>query len=106
MREFHAADFLRALEDDCASSETEGKQFEADPSILGPLLSSAWRELTLLAIHYEALKDRFWQVYKSDGSKWRVCSAPVSSEAWMARSLASTAPRRPSTRRYCDARSE
>ena len=80
MREFHAADFLRALEDACASSETKGKQFEADPCILGPLLSSAWRELNLLAIHYEALRDRFWQVHEADDSKWRVCSARVSSE--------------------------
>ena len=80
MREFAAADFLHALEDACVSSETEGKQFEADPSILGPLLSSAWRELTLLSIHYEALKDRFWQVHKAHDAKWRVCSAEVSSE--------------------------
>ena len=80
MREFDAAEFLRALEDACASSETDGKQFEADPSVLGPLLSSAWRELTLLSIHYEARRDQFWQVHEADDSKWRVCSAQVSSE--------------------------
>lgn len=80
MNEFDAAGFLRALENACASSETDGKQFEADPSVLGPLLSSAWRELTLLSIHYEALKDRFWQVHEAGDSKWRVCSAQVSSE--------------------------
>ena len=80
MREFDAADFLRALEDACASSETKGKQFEADPSVLGPLLCSTSRELTLISSHYAALKDRFWQVHQSDDSKWRVCSARVSSE--------------------------
>ncbi len=80
MREFDAADFLRALEDACASSETEGKQFEADPSILGPLLLGVQKELTLLTLRYEALKNHFWQVRKSDDSKWRVYSAEVSFE--------------------------
>ena len=80
MKEFHAGDFLRDLVDDCASSEREGKQFAADPSILGPLLCSISRELTLLTVRYEALRNNFWQVRRSDDSKWRVYSAAVSLE--------------------------
>ena len=80
MKEFHAGDFLRDLVDHCASSEAEGKQFAAAPSILGPLLPSAWRELLLITLRYEALKKQFWQVRKSDDSKWRVYSAEVSLE--------------------------
>ena len=80
MRTFNANDFLNALIDDVASSERAGKQFAADPSILGPLLCSTSRELTLLTLRYEALKNNFWQVRKSDDSKWRVYSAAVSVE--------------------------
>ncbi len=80
MREFRAADFLRDLVDDCASSEREGQKFEADPSILGPLLLGVQKELTLLSLRYDALKKRSWQVRKSDDSKWRVYSAAVSLE--------------------------
>ncbi len=75
MKEFHAGVFLRDLVDDCASSEREGKQFAADPSKLGPLLLSVQKELTLIALRYDALKKRFWQVRKGDDSKWRVYSA-------------------------------
>ena len=60
MKQFNAIDFLRALVDDVASSERAGKQFAADPSILGPLLCSTSRELTLLTLRYEALKNSFW----------------------------------------------
>ncbi len=81
MKKFNAVDFLRDLVNDCASSEREGKQFAADPSKLGPLLQSTWREFTLLTLRYEALHERLWQVHQSDDSKWRVCSAQVSSEA-------------------------
>ncbi len=80
MKKFTANDFLSALIDDVASSERAGKKFEADAAILGPLLCSTSRELTLLSLRYEALKNRFWQVRKGDDSKWRVCSAEVSSE--------------------------
>ncbi len=80
MKKFNAVDFLRALVDDVASSEREGKQFAADPSILGPLLLSVQEELTVLALRHDALKNRFWQMRKGDDSKWRVCSAEVSSE--------------------------
>ncbi len=64
MKKFNAVDFLRALVDDVASSEREGKQFAADPSILGPLLLSVQQELTVLTRRYEALKNEFWQVRK------------------------------------------
>ncbi len=77
MKQFNAIDFLRHLVDDVASSAREGKQFAADPSILGPLLCSTSRELTLLSSHNEALKDRFWQVRQSDDLKWRVCSPEI-----------------------------
>ncbi len=80
MKQFHAGDFLRDLVDDVASSERAGKKFEADAAILGPLLCSTSRELLLLTLRYDALKKRFWQVRKCDDSKWRVCSAEVSSE--------------------------
>ena len=80
MTQFHAINFLRDLIDDVASSAREGKQFAADPSILGPLLLGAQKELTVLALRYDALKNRFWQVRKDYGSKWRVYSAEVSSE--------------------------
>ncbi len=80
MKKFNAVDFLRALVDDVASSAREGKQFEADPSILGPLLLGVQKELTVLTLHCDALKKRFWQVRKGDDSKWRVYSAAVSSE--------------------------
>ena len=56
MKEFHAINFLRDLVDHCASSEAEGKEFAADPAMLGPLLESALREFTLLTLRYEALK--------------------------------------------------
>ena len=77
MKQCHAGDFLRDLVDDVASSERDGKKFEADAAILGPLLCSTSRELTLLTLRYEALKNKFWQVRKSDDAKWRVCSAEI-----------------------------
>jgi hypothetical protein len=80
MKQFNAIDFLRALVDDVASSEREGKQFAADPSILGPLLLSVQQELTVLTLRYDPLNERLWQVHKSDDSKWRVYSAAVSLE--------------------------
>ena len=64
MREFNADRFLSNLIDDVASSEREGKQFEADPSILGPLLLSVQQELTVLTLRYDTLKKRSWQVRK------------------------------------------
>ncbi len=80
MKQFHAGDFLRDLVDDVASSERAGKKFEADAAILGPLLCSTSRELTLLSLRHESLKNSFWQVRQSDDSKWRVYSAEVSSQ--------------------------
>ena len=80
MKQSHAIDFLRDLVDDCASSEGEGKQFEAAPSILGPLLLAVQKELALLSLRYEALKKRSWQLRKGDDSKWRVYSAEVASQ--------------------------
>ena len=71
---------MHVLIDDVASSEREGKQFAADPSILGPLLCSTSRALLLLTLRYEALKNEFWQVRQSDDSEWRVYAAAVSSE--------------------------
>jgi len=79
-KEFNKIDFLRDLVDDVASSERAGKKFEADAAILGPLLVGVQRELTLLTLRHDALKNRFWQMRKGDDSKWRVCSAAVSSE--------------------------
>ena len=64
MREFNADRFLSNLIDDVASSDRAGKQFAADPSILGPLLLSVQQELTALTLRYEALKDRSRQVRK------------------------------------------
>ncbi len=64
MREFNADRFLSNLIDDVASSDREGRQFAADPSILGPLLLSVQQELTALTLRYEALKDRSRQVRK------------------------------------------
>ncbi len=61
---FHAIDFLRHLVDDVASSERDGKKFEADAAILGPLLLSVQQELTVLTLRYDALKKRSWQVRK------------------------------------------
>jgi len=80
MKRFNAINFLRDLVDDVASSEREGKQFAADPSILGPLLVSVQQELTVLTLRYDVLKKRPWQVGKCDDAKWRVCSAEVSLE--------------------------
>ena len=80
MRKFNAIRFLRNLVDDVASSAREGRQFVADPSILGPLLISVQWELTVLTLRYDALKNEFWQVRKGDDSKWRVYSAAVSLE--------------------------
>ena len=64
MREFNADRFLSNLIDDVASSDREGRQFAADPSILGPLLLSVQQELTVLTLRYDALKKRPWQVRK------------------------------------------
>ena len=80
MKAFNAINFLRDLVDDVASSAREGKQFAADPSILGPLLLSVQKELTVLTLRYDALKKKSWQVRKGDDSKWRVGSAEVSLE--------------------------
>ena len=80
MKKFNAINFLSALVDDVASSDREGRQFAADPSMLGPRLLGAQTELTLLTLRYDALKNEFWQVRKGDDSKWRVYSATVSSE--------------------------
>ena len=78
MKAFHAGDFLRDLVDDVASSERDGNQFEADPSILGPLLIGVQKQLTLFSLRYDALKNKFWQVRKGDDSKWRVYTAEIS----------------------------
>ncbi len=75
MKKFNAINFLRALVDDVASSAREGKQFAADPSILGPLLLSVQQELTVLTLRYDALRNNIWQVRQSDDSKWRVYAA-------------------------------
>ena len=80
MVEFCAIGFVDALTDAVAASERAGEQFAADPSILGPLLCSTSRELRLLTLRYEALRNASWQVRKDDDSKWRVFSASVSSE--------------------------
>ncbi len=64
MKKFNADRFLSNLIEDVASSAREGKKFEADPDILGPLLISVQSELTLLSVHYEALKDGSGQVRK------------------------------------------
>ena len=64
MKKFNADRFLSNLIEDVASSAREGKQFAADPSILGPLLLSVQRELTVLTLRYDALKKRSWQVRK------------------------------------------
>ena len=80
MKKFNGIDFLRDLVDDVASSERAGKKFEAAAAILGPLLLSVQKQLTILSLRYEALNERLWQVRQSDDSKWRVYSAEVSSE--------------------------
>ncbi len=80
MKQFHVDRFLSNLIEDVVSSAREGKQFAADPSILGPLLLSVQQELTVLTLRYDALKKRSWQVRQSDDSKWRVYAAEVSSE--------------------------
>ncbi len=80
MKKFNAINFLRALVDDIAATERAGKEFVADPSMLGPRLLGAQTELTLLTLRYDALKNEFWQVRQSDDLKWRVYSAAVSSE--------------------------
>ncbi len=77
MKKFNAINFLRDLVADVASSAREGKQFAADPSILGPLLLSVQQELTVLTLRYDALKKRSWQVRQSDDLKWRVCSPEI-----------------------------
>ncbi len=77
MKQFHANDFLSALIDDVASSAREGRQFAADPSMLGPRLLSVQQELTVLTLRYDALKKRSWQVRQSDDLKWRVCSPEI-----------------------------
>ncbi len=92
MKQFHAIDFLRHLVDDVASSAREGKQFAADPCILGPLLCSTSRELTLLSLRYDALKKRSWQVRECDDAKWRVCSAQVPSEVLDGQQAGSDSP--------------
>ena len=76
-KEFNKIDFLRDLIDDVASSERAGKKFEAAAAILGPLLVGVQRELALLTLRYDALKNRFWQMRKGDDSKWRVCSPEI-----------------------------
>ncbi len=64
MKKFNADRFLGALIEDVASSAREGRQFAADPSMLGPRLLSVQNELALLTLRYEALKKRSWQVRK------------------------------------------
>ena len=76
-KKFNAIGFLRDLVDDIAATERAGKEFVADPSMLGPRLLSVQNELALLTLHYDALKKRSWQVRQSDDLKWRVCSPEI-----------------------------
>lgn len=75
MSEFDTAKFLDLLADDCADSEREGKQFQADPSLLGPRLVAASKRFGEQEHYLNALLENHWVVAKSpEDGLWRVWS--------------------------------
>ena len=76
MSEFETAKFLDLLADDCASYEREGKQFQADPSLLGPRLVAASKSFAEQEVLLNCLLDNRWVSAKSaNDGRYRVWSA-------------------------------
>ena len=70
---FDAILFLSRLEDACVTASREDKQFEADPWVLGPLITSTLSAVKASIIHSEALMENLWSLGQSEtDSKWRV----------------------------------
>jgi hypothetical protein len=73
---FETVKFLELLVEACASAEREGKQFEADPSKLGPRLEGAYKSFAEQEILLEALLDNRWVSAQSpEDQRFRVWSA-------------------------------
>ena len=75
MSKFDTVKFLNLLADDCATYESKGEQFTADPSTLGPLLMTAANRFAEQE-HLTALLENRWVVAQStEDGLWRVWSA-------------------------------
>jgi hypothetical protein len=74
--EFDAKNFLDLLLEAVVEADRAGKQFEADPELLGPRLMSAAKRVGADAMYLEALRDNRWVVARSpEDQRWRVWSA-------------------------------
>jgi hypothetical protein len=68
--------FLSELAKSCAEDALAGKQFEADPDLLGSHVLSALGRVESDLIYLEALRDNRWVVARSpEDKRWRVWSA-------------------------------
>ena len=74
--EFDVKHFLDALAEAVVEAAQAGKQFEADPDLLGPRLMTAAKRVEEDTMYLEALKDNRWVVAQSpEDGRWRVWSA-------------------------------
>ena len=74
--EFDVKHFLDELAKECVEMAQDGKQFTADPDLLGPIAMTAAERVTADLMYLEALRDNRWVVAKSpEDGRWRVWSA-------------------------------
>ena len=74
--EFDVKVFLDALAEAVVEAAQAGKQFEADPDLLGPRLMTAAERVAADLMYLEALRGNRWVVAQSpEDKRWRVWSA-------------------------------
>jgi hypothetical protein len=73
--EFDVKVFLDLLAEAVVEAAQAGKQFEADPDLLGPRLMTAAERVAADVMYLEALRDNRWVVARSpEDGRWRVWS--------------------------------
>ena len=74
--EYDVKRFLDELAKECAEVALAGKQFEADPDLLGTHVLTAAARVEADLMYLEALRDNRWVVAQSpEDKRWRVWSA-------------------------------
>ena len=74
--EYDVKHFLDELAKECAEEALAGKQFSADPDLLGAHAASAVERVEADLMYLEALRDNRWVVAQSpEDGRWRVWSA-------------------------------
>ena len=74
--EYDVKHFLDELAKECVEMAQDGKQFTADPDLLGPIAMTAAKRVEEDTMYLEALRDNRWVVAQSpEDGRWRVWSA-------------------------------